>query len=241
MNEINQNRTIMKQKRNFLLTGFMLLVFSAMHAQKPAAFVKAGVNFSNITITNDGSVDDNKMLTGFHAGIQGDIPFLPILSLQPGIFFTTKGAKTQFGQPSDANYYKATTNPMYVEVPVNMVFKAPVGDESKFYVGAGPYVAVGVAGKNKINGKVLGQSFTSEKTIEWSNDDPTTGFEENAGFGIMRRFDYGLNGTIGVEGRKAIVSVNYGYGLAKLQSGDNSSADEKNKHRVISVSIGFRL
>ncbi len=116
-----------------------------------------------------------------------------------------------------------------------------MGDESKFYVGAGPYVAVGVAGKNKINGKVLSQSFTSEKTIEWSNDDPTTGFEENAGFGIMRRFDYGLNGTIGVEGRKAIVSVNYGYGLAKLQSGDNSSADEKNKHRVISVSIGFRL
>ncbi len=127
MNEINQNRTIMKQKWNFLLTGFMLLVFSAMHAQKPAAFVKAGVNFSNITITNDGSVDDNKMLTGFHAGIQGDIPFLPILSLQPGIFFTTKGAKTQFGQPSDANYYKATTNPMYVEVPVKPGFQSPCG------------------------------------------------------------------------------------------------------------------
>ena len=231
----------MKQQLSVILAGAMLLICSAMQAQKPAAFIKAGVNFANITITNDGSVNDNKMLTGFHAGVQGDIPLLPVLSVQPGLFFTVKGSKTQFGETTDANYYKATTNPMYIELPVNIVFKAPVTEQSKFYIGAGPYVAMGVAGKNKVNGKILGNAFSVENNIEWSDDDPTTGFEENAGYGIMKRFDYGLNGTIGVEGNKAIFSVNYGYGLAKLQSGSNSSADDKNKHRVISISLGYRL
>src|SRR6185295_177476 len=96
----------------------------------------------------------------------------PVLSIQPGIFFTTKGSKTQSGSTSDPNYFKATTNPMYVEIPVNLVFKAPVGEQSKFFVGAGPYIAIGVAGKNKVEGKVLGVSFSREKSIEWSNDDP---------------------------------------------------------------------
>jgi len=215
---------------------------SAVHAQKPTAFIKGGVNFSNISYKNDGSVDNSKMLVGFHVGLQGDLPIASVLSIQPGLFFTTKGAKTEYGKSSDDTYYKATTNPMYVELPVNVVFKAPVGEQSKFFVGAGPYIAVGIAGKNKIEGKVLGVSFSREKSIEWSNDDPTTAnFEENAGYGIMKRFDYGLNGTVGVEGNKAIVSVNYGYGLAKLQSGSNSSEDDKNKNRVISLTVGFKL
>jgi len=38
-----------------------------------------------------------------------------------------------------------------------------------------------------------------------------------------------------------VLSANYGLGLAKLQSGTNSGADNNNKHRVISVNVGFRL
>jgi hypothetical protein len=57
----------------------------------------------------------------------------------------------------------------------------------------------------------------------------------------MKRFDYGLNGTAGFEGKQVVVSVNYGLGLAKLQSGSNSSEDANNKHRVLSFTLGFRL
>jgi hypothetical protein len=35
--------------------------------------------------------------------------------------------------------------------------------------------------------------------------------------------------------------VNYGLGLAKLQSGGNSSEDDRNKHRVLSFTVGFKL
>ena len=65
-------------------------------------------------------------------------------------------------------------------------------------------------------------------------------YEEGVCFGVMKRFDYGLNGTAGIDLKKAVLSVNYGLGLAKLQSGSENS-DDNNKHRVLSFTIGFKL
>jgi hypothetical protein len=125
---------------------------------------------------------------------------------------------------------------------LNLVFKGPIGGDAKFFASAGPYLAIGIAGKNKTEGKFLGAPFSSEKDVEWSDDDPTTlDYEEGAGFGIMKRFDYGLNGTAGFETKNIVIAVNDGLGLAKLQSGSNSSEDDLNKHRVLSFTLGFKL
>jgi hypothetical protein len=89
---------------------------------------------------------------------------------------------------------------------------------------------------------VLGYTTHTENSIVFSNDDPSTfSQEEGTGLGVLKRFDYGLNGGIGVEGRSAVISVNYGLGLAKLQSGSNSSGDNNNKHRVLSLTLGIKL
>ena len=205
--------------------------------------IRAGINVANISVTDDGRVNDAKALTSFQVGILGDVPLATnLFSLQTGIIFSGKGAKTESGNPSSTPYYKATTNPYYLEVPVNFIVKAPIGSDSKFFIGAGPYGAIGVGGKNKIEGKTLVGGFSSENSIKFSNDDPSTlNEEEGAGFGIIKRFDYGLNGTAGIEGRSIILAFNYGHGLAKLQSGGNSAEDNNNKHRVLSFSLGFKL
>jgi hypothetical protein len=230
----------MKKFVLFILPSFLILL--SANAQKTTAILKGGLNLANVSITENGRIDDAKTLTSFQAGIIGDIKLADFISLQPGLLVTGKGSKTQSGDPSSANYFKATTNPIYIEVPLNLVFKAPLGDDTKFFAGAGPYLGVGIAGKNKTEGKIFGTGFNSEKNIEWSDDDPTTlDNEEGTGFGIMKRFDYGLNGTAGFETKNIVISANYGYGLAKLQSGSNSSDDDKNKHRVLSFTIGFKL
>ena len=227
----------MKTKTIVLFTSLLVVIRFSAQSQ----IIRGGVNLSNVSITNGGNVDENKMLTSFQVGIIGDIKLAPVLYFQPGILFTGKGAKTQSGNTSDATYYRATTNPWYIEIPANFVFKIPDGDVS-FFAGAGPYIAIGIAGKNKVDGKLLGVSFASEKNINWSKDDPTTtNYEEGAGFGIMKRFDYGLNGIVGIDLSKAVLSVNYGLGLAKLQSGSNSNANDKNKHRVLSLTLGIKL
>jgi Outer membrane protein beta-barrel domain len=230
----------MKKTAIVSLALFSLFITTA-NAQKSSAIIKAGVNFANVSIDDNGGIDDAKTLTSFQAGIIGDIKLAPIFSIQPGILFTGKGTKTQSGTEGSANWYKATSNPYYIEVPVNFVFKTPTGPV-KFFAGAGPYLGIGVAGKNKVRGAILGANFSSEESIDWSNDDPsTTNQEEGSGFGIMRRFDYGLNGLAGVETSNIVISANYGLGLAKLQSGSNSGEDNNNKHRVISLTLGFKL
>lgn len=231
----------MKKKILFIISTVMVVSFSVF-AQNNSVMLRGGINLANVTITDDGRIDDAKTLTSFQVGFIGDINVSSFFSIQPGLVLTGKGSKTQDGDPSDATYYRATTNPIYIELPVNLVFKAPMGSTSRFFAGAGPYLAMGVGGKNEVDGKFLGASFESEDDIEWSNDDPTTlDYEEGAGFGIMKRFDYGLNGTAGLEFTKIVFSVNYGLGLAKLQSGSDNSSDDKNKHRVLSFTLGLKL
>ena len=211
-------------------------------AQESAAWLKGGVNFANVSYNSKGEVDDANLLTSFHVGIMGDITIAKVLAIQPGLIFTGKGSRLQSGNPGDLNYYKATTNPLYIEIPVNAVIKLPIDKESNFFFGAGPYIAMGVGGKRKIEGKTVGLAYSNNEKIEYSNDDPTTfKTEEGAGLGVMRRFDYGLNGTAGFQLKNTLIGLNYGYGLAKLQSGTNSSDDNQNKHRVLSISIGFKL
>ena len=220
----------------FLCTGFL--------SQAQKGQIRGGLNLANVSVTENGRVNEANQLTSFQVGVIGEVPLgVSMLTLQPGILYTGKGSKIQEGTAGQSGYYKQTFNPRYLEVPVNLVFKAPIGSSTRLFVGAGPYAAIGIGGKVKTEGtNILGQTYTREGDIEFSNDDPTTfNEEEGAGLGLVRRFDYGLNGTAGFEGRSVVLGVNYGLGLAKLQSGTNSGVDNNNKHRVLSVTLGFKF
>ncbi|MBO9204939.1 MULTISPECIES: outer membrane beta-barrel protein [Niastella] len=231
---------VLKQLINFSIISFISVT---SFAQSDAAWLKGGVNFANVSYNKDGEVDDANMLTSFHVGFMGDISIGKVLAIQPGILLTGKGSKIQSGKSTDNFYYKATANPLYIEVPINLAIKIPLASsESNFFFGAGPYIAIGVGGKRKIEGRNFAVSYSSKEKIEYSNDDPTTfNNEEGTGLGVMRRFDYGLNGTAGFALKNVLIGLNYGYGLAKLQSGSNNSKDNDNKHRVLSISVGFKL
>ena len=229
------------KNRLFVLGSLLLISSLSLHAQQSSVFVKAGVNLANISVDKDGNVDDARGIASFHAGLQADLPITKFFALQPGVFFTGKGSKIESGNISGDNWIRSSTRPYYIEVPVNAVIKLPLGDESSFFFGAGPYLGIGVGGKNKIEGEILGVDFSRTENIKFSDDDPFTSGEEGSGYGIMRRFDYGLNGTVGAQSKFALFSVNYGLGLAKLQSGTSSSENELGKHRVLSFTVGFKL
>ncbi|HVF97932.1 MAG TPA: porin family protein [Flavisolibacter sp.] len=219
----------------------LLLTTSFTYAQTQ---IRAGVNLANVSVTENGNVDESAQLTSFQVGVIGNVKLgTSFLSLQPGLLYTGKGSKLQRGTAGQRGYYKQTFNPRYLEVPVNLVFKAPLTPSTRVFVGAGPYAAVGIGGDVNTSGtNILGQTYTRESDIKFSNDDPTTfNEEEGAGLGIVRRFDYGLNGTAGIETKSLVLGVNYGLGLAKLQSGSNSGVDANNKHRVLSFTLGFKF
>ena len=206
-------------------------------AKNPGGFyLKGGVNFANISNKSSGDVDDAKSLTTFHVGGIADLPIGDMFSFQTGLLLTGKGAKQENFLDNDNrndNYVKAKFNPLYLEIPANLVLKFGNGNGSGFFLGAGPYAAFGIAGKSKVETKILGNSSTSEENIEFKDDD-----DDNTT--NIKRFDYGVNFLAGVELNRFIIGANYGLGLGKINANEDNDND-KNKYRTLSLSVGFKL
>jgi len=207
-------------------------------------YIKGGYNAANISVNNDGSVSDAKALSTFHAGVIADIPLAPVLSFQTGLLLNGQGAKTNYyvddNNTSD-NYVKARFNPLYLELPASLVVKFPVGANARIYAGAGPYAAMGIGGKQKVETSIAGVTSSSTDNIRFDNDDPTTGEEEGARYDRLKRFDVGINALAGVEVDRFMIGVNYGWGLTKINSTQADNSNDKNKYRTLSIGIGFRL
>jgi hypothetical protein len=204
-------------------------------------FIRGGLNLANVSGTPNGRVNEANALKTFHVGVGWDIPLAEYFSLQPGLMYTGKGAKTEYGKEGNGFYYKATSNPMYIEVPLNFVGKIPLTQTSSIYLGAGPYAAMGINGKNKVDAYTLGVRRSTSNNIVFSNDNPTTAQEENYGYGKIKRFDYGLNAVAGVEFARFTVGAGYGYGLVNINSGTDNTASDKGKNRVWNFSLGLKL
>ena len=202
--------------------------------------IKAGYNIANISIDDNGGVDKSNQLGAFHVGLICDLPINKYLSFKGGLLYTGKGAKTQFGQPGQIGYFKATTNPMYVEIPLAFVGKISLGfsNAPKLIFGVGPYIALGVSGQNKTELQTASVIVYSNKDIDFDSGnspaDPT-------GYPKMKRFDYGLNGLAGIELSRLSLSVNYDLGFVKLVPGTDNNANDRGKNRVLYFSVGIRL
>jgi hypothetical protein len=226
-----------------ILCLFSFIFLSQVLMAQTSGRIQVGLNLSNISNTPGGRVNDANTLRTLQAGVIGDFQLGGPLYLQPGLIYTGKGSKVQSGTEGMNGYFQQTFNPYYLDIPVNLVFKTPASGMGRFFAGAGPYLAVGIRGKTRTEGRtLLGINYNLERDIQFSKDDPSTlTEEEGAGFGIIKRFDYGLNAVAGFEGKSMVLSAGYGLGLAKIQSGAGSGSDDQNKYRVISFSLGFKF
>lgn len=227
--------------KQILLVTLLIVTFSATKAQ---TYVQGGLNLANITKTTDGQTEDNNILPTFNAGILSRFGLSKIIDLESGLLFTGRGSKseTYFTSSTTDNYVKARFNPYYVEVPLNLVFKFPVGKNFNAFVHAGPYAAIGVAGKSKVDSKILGFSSSSTNSIKFSNDDPFTSQQDDAAYDKLKRFDFGFNVGAGLQLDQIILKLNLGVGLTKINSTEsNNTADDKNKYRTVSLSVGIPL
>ncbi len=222
----------------------LALCASIFTTVKSQIYVQGGVNFANITNSKSGETEKNNMLTSFNAGILGRGTLSTVFALETGLLLDGRGAKanTYFTSSTDDNYVKAKFNPLYLEVPLNLIFKIPLEGNSNIFLNAGPYAAIGIAGKSKLETRIFGATTNSEKSIKFSNDDPSTTQQEDAGYNKLKRFDYGVNVGGGIDLGKVLLKVNYGMGFVKINSTQtNNSSDDKNKFRTVSICLGIPL
>ena len=195
-----------------LTTFFTTIIF----AQSKTSFgIRAGVNFQNLNGKDaEGDKLENKLKTGFNAGVNAEIPVGIDFYLQPGLLFSTKGAKANAGD--------ATTNLSYVELPVNFIYKPELGT-GRMVLGFGPYVGYALSGKYK-NGAI-------ESDIKFGDQ-----LDE------LKRLDAGANLLAGYEfNNKLSFQLNAGLGLLDIHNkpvGDNKSSI---KNTGFGLSLGYRF
>ena len=224
------------------LLAITALLFIGVKLNAQLVYVQGGLNLANITKTNDGQIEKNNMLASFNAGIIGRFDLGKIVDLETGVLFTGRGAKAETYFNGGNDYVKSTFNPLYIEVPLNLVVTAPISKNNGVFFNAGPYIAIGVGGKSKTNSKLGLITSSSTSSIKFSNDDPFTSQQDDAAYNKLKRFDYGINVGTGIKLEHLILKVNYGIGLAKINSTEsNNSANDKNKYRTLSLSVGIPL
>lgn len=211
---------------------------------KSQVYLQGGVNLANITQTKSGETQDNNLLTTVNAGILGRFNISKPIDLESGLMLQGRGAKanTYFSSSTNDNYVKSKFNPLYLEVPLNLILRIPFQKEMNIFFNAGPYAAMGIAGKSTSESKILGVTSTSSDNIKFSNDNPFTSQQDDAAYNKIKRFDFGLNFGGGLDLGKVLLKLNYGYGLTKINSTQsNNGADNKNKYRTLSLSLGIPL
>ena len=216
----------------------LIATLGVAHAQKVIG-VRGGVTINNIGNSNSGGLDQSNSLQSFHAGITANVPFL-IFSFQPSILVSGKGSKIIHGDQNSADYFVAETNPIYLQVPATFNLNLHFGDASGIYLGAGPYIAMGFAGSNRVYGKTDGVDFGYSNKIRYSDDTPQAeNTEQGAAYGHFRKYDYGATFNAGVYLAHLLIGVYYDHGLSKINTLSNTDQNDNMKLRTIGFTAGF--
>lgn len=197
--------------------------------------LRGGVNFQNIN-GKDGNGDklENDILTGFNIGINAEIPVGVDFYFQPGLLYTIKGAKSKdviLGQTINGKVRIS-----YVELPLNFLYK-PVLGKGHLLLGFGPYVALGISGKETYEGG--GSSLTSD--VKFKNKVMNTDSDD---FAYIRPLEAGANLLAGYEfSNRVSFQLNTQLGLTKINPEYEGVPDDKTsaKNTGFGFSLGFRF
>jgi hypothetical protein len=230
-----------------LFSVVMILMLSAPLAiaqstdnAKISFAILGGINFQNINgKDNNGNKLKNGLLTGFHAGININIPVAPDFYFQPGLLFSIKGAKDDFFSPEAkaSGDFVTTTKLSYIEIPLNLLYRPQLG-KGYILLGFGPYIAFGIGGKeNSEYG-----SISYERDVKFKST--VTNFIDLIDNSYYRLFDAGANIFFGYELSMGILlQLNAQLGLLKINPEYSWITDSKAsyKNTGFGISIGYRF
>lgn len=218
-----------------------ILILSSMAMQAQIGFgILGGVNLQNINGTNSsGDKLENGLLTGFHAGVNVNIPVANDFYFQPGLIFSVKGAKNEFFtlDLKASGDFTTTTRLSYIELPLNLLYRPQLGN-GYLLLGFGPYLAYGITGMETTQFN----SASIERPVEFENSvGVLTALDGNA---YYRPFDAGANFLFGYEfGMGAFVQLNAQLGMLKINPEYTWISDDQRAYRNTGygLSLGYRF
>jgi hypothetical protein len=210
-------------RKVYLAVVLSLVTALAVNAQ--GIGIKAGINLANMVFDSEWEESFDLRL-GFHGGIVFEVGLTDAIFFGSGIIFSQKGTKFSYtDEDFDDESYSGFTLINYLEVPINLLYKADLGG-AKLVFEAGPYLGYAINGKEQIDYEDNGTSISFSEDIEFGNEEDQ-----------VKRIDYGINVGVGLEFSSFKVGAQYGLGLANLTNYEDSTM----KNQVIGVSVGYFL
>ena len=158
-------------KKILLIMAVIVFATQTTVAQQTTTFgITAG------TVTSYSSFEDDiwqnfDSKSGLTFGILSNIPMSKSLSFQPAIHYVQKG----FSEVAELAG-EVTVNLNYLELPLNFVYNTQ-GENSHFFVGAGPSIAYGIAAKLK--------RVDSEEKLHFGSEDNDVAMPLEIGANIL--------------------------------------------------------
>jgi hypothetical protein len=224
--------------KKLIVVLLFIFFISQVNSQtsKTEVLIEAGYNSAQFTsIKSSGLGIQSEKINSFNAGLRINKPLKKNFYLQTGLSLSGKGGKTEMSGYVWF-YEKDTTNAIYLELPVNIIYKMKISKSIHFFVGAGMYGAMGIAGKNKYAGSVgdfFYYTFSGNTNLKFGKSTTSAiGY-----YDVLKQFDYGVNVLGGIEMNKLSFKINYSLGLTDISNNGNS----KGKNSVVSFNIGYRI
>lgn len=203
-----------------LITG--LMCSSSTFAQANVWF-GGGVNFSKMrkVYANEAFSTEDTPRTGFNLGLSFAQSINENMGIETSVIYDTKGYVTKM---DDALNTTLRFKTHYLDIyPVSLQYYVPYSDKSRFYGELGPYLGVGLFGKQSQRD----DNGYNEEDIDW-------------GALELERFDFGLNLGVGYELNKALqCELSYDLGLKNIT--DNTNEYTKIRNNTIKLSIKVSL
>jgi hypothetical protein len=195
--------------KKIAILAIAAVVTTATYAQMTTTFgIKAGVQNNLLVSRETGGSDTRMAYTGFGFHVGG------IADLKFSEHFSVQPQLLFVSKGiklSDDN----NLSMLNIDLPINLLYR-----NNGFFIGAGPNFSYGISGKLKEDG---------------SDDEDI--YEEVGGESLFKRFDIGVNTTLGYEFPSGLLlSAQYTPGLADLS---NTDSDGKFNHRSFGFTIGY--
>ncbi len=170
--------------------------------------------------------------TGAHFGFLADLQvgLKSKFYIQPAVMLYNKGRKFSSNYDTSLfNYSRIDAEQFvnYIEFPVNLVYKIPLGKKCKIFFGGGPYMSFFYNGREKTTTFLKSGSVTTEENTDLPVGDVA---------GKYQTFDFGVNGVFGIEFNRIFLSANYSRSISDFYT---ASYEGQFKHQVIGGTLGI--
>ena len=201
----------MKKLAIVLFAG--LAISTASNAQSIQFGVKAGANFANVSGDKPTGLSTS-MLVGINGGVFLGLGLSDNLFIQPELVYSGQGFKESYDYSGTT--YSATQTENYLNVPVLVKYKLPVG----LYFQTGPQIGFLMSAKAKAGG-------TSES--------------DKDGFNSID-FSWAVGAGFQIPATQLGIDLRYNIGLSNISKNDPSSSSNPSiKNGVIQLGLTYVL